>query len=109
VKPGNLAAPPTLAFGKVPINKTKTRSITIKNTGVGVLHGNVDAASLNGSSFTVTSGAGAFTLASQQTRVVKVRFGPPATGPFNTSLVITTSDDPAHLSVGVALSGVVKP
>jgi hypothetical protein len=79
------------------------KGLTIRNTGLGVLHGTANAVTGH---FEVTSGSGASTLENKKTRTVMIEFMPianvPATG---STLPITTSDDPTHVRVLVNLTG----
>jgi hypothetical protein len=67
-----------LDFGSVvPPNGTSTRNFTITNAGGGLLTGTVPASC---GPFTVTAGAGAFSLGEGQSRMVTVRFQPTEAG-----------------------------
>jgi len=81
-----------------------TKNLTIRNEGLGVLHGNVGTST---GPFAVTAGSGGFTLDHLQTRTVTIQFTPPASGPFIGVLPIT-SDDPKHVSFNVNLKGTGK-
>jgi len=94
--------PASLDFGKVQINTTSDKTITIKNTGTKVL---------NISSITI-SGSQAFTIVSQsltqipagEARNVTVRFSPTGELPYAGNLIIS-SDDPDTPSIQVSLTG----
>jgi hypothetical protein len=81
------------------------KKLTIKNTGLGVLHGNVNPAT---GPFVITSGGSGFTLDSKQSRAVTIQFMPTAKGPAIGGAVPITSDDPNHLSLSVNLKGIGK-
>jgi hypothetical protein len=104
---GTLSAPATLSFGSIAVHHSQTQTLTIQNTGLGVLKGKVVASGLK-KPFQLLSGGGAFTLSDTKTRVVKVKFAPtsgtPSGTPFTGTITIT-SDDPANLSQSVTVSG----
>ena len=105
--PGTLTieSPTPINFGLVKVRKRKTMTLTVENTGPGVLHGSVDTAGMT-ASFNA-SGARSFTLARGKRRSLSVTFVPPSAGSFSSSLAIT-SDDPAEPSVDVTLVGIGK-
>jgi hypothetical protein len=94
--------PASLDFGKVQINTTHDKTVTIKNTGTKVLYI---------SSITI-SGSQAFTIVSQsltqvpegEARNVTVRFSPTGELPYAGNLIIS-SDDPDTPSIQVPLTG----
>jgi hypothetical protein len=94
--------PASLDFGKVQINTTSDKTVTIKNTGTKVL---------NISSITI-SGSQAFTIVSQsltqipegEARNVTVRFSPTGELPYAGNLIIS-SNDPDTPSIQVPLTG----
>jgi HYDIN/CFA65/VesB family protein len=101
---GRLTLPKSLKFGTVAVGKTKNTTLTIKNTGYGVLHGSVDASSLDGSNFSVLAGGGAFVLSENQQQKVVLQFAPSGSGPFTASLTVT-ADSPGRSSETVNLTG----
>ncbi|MFI5353489.1 MAG: choice-of-anchor D domain-containing protein [Candidatus Binatales bacterium] len=104
---GTLSAPATLSFGSVAVHHSQTQTLTIQNTGLGVLKGRVVASGLK-KPFQLLSGGGAFTLSTEKMRVVKVKFAPASDTPSGTAFtgtVTITSDDPANMSQSVAVSG----
>jgi len=104
---GTMSAPTTLSFGNVAVHHSQTQTLTIQDTGLGVLHGKVLASGLK-KPFTLLSGGGAFTLSDGKTRVVRVKFAPTSGAPSGTQFTGTitiASDDPANLSQSVAVSG----
>ena len=104
---GTLSAPATLSFGSVAVHHSQTQTLTIQNTGLGVLKGRVVASGLK-KPFQLLSGGGAFTLSTEKMRAVKVKFAPasgtPSGTPFTGTIAIT-SDDPANMSQSVTVSG----
>jgi hypothetical protein len=99
---GRLETSKALRFGRVRSGQTSTRTLTIRNGGAGLLHGNVNGNVLG--AFSVVSGSGRFALPRGQTQRIKLRFAPIASAKFNATLLIT-SDDPSHASVAVRLTG----
>jgi hypothetical protein len=78
--------------------------LTIKNTGLGVLHG--DLVAPNGR-FTVMSGGGGFTLKNKGSWPVTIQFTPPAKGVAIGRLPLA-SDDPKHGIANLNLKGAGK-
>jgi centrosomal CEP192-like protein len=99
--PAKITAARTVSFGRVKIGLTPVRTFRIRNRGAGVLQGSVGALD---APFSVTSGAGSFTLPYGRSLPVTVRFAPNSTQPAAGTLAIT-SDDPARPTVKVAVSG----
>jgi len=99
--PAEIKTARTVSFGRVKIGLTPVRTFRIGNRGAGVLHGIVGAID---APFSVTSGAGSFTLPYGHSLTVTVRFAPNSTQRAAGTLAIT-SDDPAHPAVKVAVSG----
>jgi hypothetical protein len=97
--------PASLDFGKVQINTTSDKTVTIRNTGTEVL--NISSIT----SITI-SGSQAFTIVSQslnqipagEARNVTVRFSPTGELPYAGNLIIS-SDDPDTPSIQVPLTG----
>jgi pseudomonalisin len=105
---GALSVPATLNFGTVAVHKHETMSLTAKNSGPGVLHLTVNSSGLVApfaAGFTATQ----FTIAKGKTLSLKIVFSPTIkqTTPFRGTVGIT-SDDPAHSSVTVTVSGSSK-
>jgi len=99
---GTLAVSPTaLNFPTQKVHKSASLKLTIKNTGPGVLHGNIDATSELSAPFSA-SGAGKFTLAGSKSRVVTVTFAPKTAGTF-TGAILVNSDDSAQAGVPVSV------
>jgi hypothetical protein len=101
---GDLSVPSLLTFLTTSGGTSFTKTLTIRNLGLGVLHGNVGTST---GPFAVTAGGGAFTLDDGKTQIVTIQFTPIEKGAAAGVLPIT-SDDPKHLSVGVNLKGTGK-
>jgi hypothetical protein len=101
-EPAAAVIPSNVDFGSVTTNHTATRRLTIQNVGSpgSLLVGFVSSPS---PPFTITEGAGAFSLASGATATVTVGFQPSTTGTFSDSISIN-SNDPLSPTV-VPLSG----
>lgn len=100
--PGRLRTLVRLSFAKTKATTSVSKSFTIKNSGPGVLHGNVGSTT---GPFKVTAGGGDFVLSLGEKVTITVEFTPPVGGPFTGSLALS-SDDPAHTSVTVKLAGI---
>ncbi|HZO82632.1 MAG TPA: choice-of-anchor D domain-containing protein [Candidatus Binataceae bacterium] len=98
----DLPSPPTLAFGAVAAGSALAKSFTITNSAKGLLRGKVGTLD---APFTVTLGAGDFTLQPGQKRTLRVRFSPSATGKVVTSLTITVEAPSAPASATVTIAG----
>jgi hypothetical protein len=99
---GKLSLPTRLAFPKTAaLDSPISGKLTIKNAGLGVLHGNVGAIT---GPFSVSAGSGGFALDHLQPWTVAIQFTPTAKGPATGTLAIT-SDDPKHPSVSLNLKG----
>jgi hypothetical protein len=96
--------PARFTFLPIPANTRSEKTLTLKNAGLGRLHGNVGAST---GAFAVKAGGGTFTLDNKQTLAVTIQFTPPAKGSAIGILPIT-SDDPKHLSFNVNLKGAGK-
>jgi len=99
---GTLSVPTALKL-TVPHGKKKSANLVIRNTGLGVLNVSLDLSGL-GSLFSATPTTSPFTLAHNKTHTLAVRFAPSAAGSFNGTITIK-SDDPAHPSVTVMVTG----
>jgi hypothetical protein len=98
-----ITSPSPLDFGTVKVHRKKTLLLTIEDTGLGVLHGNVDTSSGLAKPFSA-KGSGRYALPDGKKRSAKVTFAPQAKGAFIGTITIT-SDDPANLSVAVEVKG----
>ena len=99
---GTLSVQTTLGIS-VKHGKKKSTNLVIKNTGLGVLNVSLDLSGL-GALFSATPTTASFALAHNKTHTLAVRFAPSAAGSFNGAITIK-SDDPAHPSVTVIVTG----
>jgi hypothetical protein len=99
--PGRLVIPRRVGFSKIASGETTSRTFFVRNPGLGVLHGSVNAAS---GPFRIMAGLGGFVLSHGGSNAVTVNFEPLSRG-ISSGAMIITSDDPTHTSVTVALSG----
>jgi len=99
--PGRLVFQRRVGFAKTAPGATTSKTLAVRNPGLGVLHGVVNAAS---GPFRVTDGLGGFTLNHGESIAVTINFEPSAPRRFTGAMSIT-SDDPAHPSVSVTLIG----
>jgi hypothetical protein len=98
-------SPVPLDFGLVGLNNSKTRQMTVQNTGPAgsVLTGTVRNPS---PPFGISSGSGAFSLPSGETKVLEVGFQPTTLG-AHSEYVTIESNDPDMPSVSVEVKGEV--
>ncbi len=94
----------TVDFNNVGIDTAAVAKITLKNTGKTKLHGSVKPSTTDETPFSLTAGRGAFHLAHNQARTIKVKFAPTAPGSFAADITIT-SNDPTNGAVQLSLSG----
>jgi Cep192 domain 4 len=101
--------PGSKAYGTLSVGSTLDQSFTVKNTGTATLH--VSSTSVtnlgqgtSAGEFSITNGAGAFTLAPTATKAVTVRFAPGTAGVKSATLRLA-SDDPDTANKDVSLSG----
>jgi len=103
--PGALGVSATaLDFASEKVHKARTLGLIIKNTGLGVLHVEVDLSGLTAPfSATVPS---TLSLAAKKSRTVKVKFAPTAPGQFQGTIAITSDGStPSGASVSVMGTG----
>lgn len=94
--------PISLDFGNVSVGQSRDLSVTVRNSGAGTL--SVSSVAPSNPQFTVLSSV-PFTVQSNSSATVSVRFAPNATGAVTGNLTIT-GNDPVRATVNVALSGV---
>ncbi|MBI4635012.1 MAG: DUF11 domain-containing protein [Candidatus Rokubacteria bacterium] len=99
-----VALPSRLTFFLTPVGGSATQTLTLQNLGQGTLTGSVGTL---GGLFSVTTGAGAFSLGPGATKTVTVEFAPTARGTTRGALVIT-SNDPTRPSIRVPVTGIVR-
>jgi hypothetical protein len=104
--PGRLLIPHRLAFPKIVAGTSFVKLLSVRNSGLGVLHGNINAVLGLSEPFAVIAG-GAFTLGHNQSTPVTITFNPMTPGVYSGTLGVT-SDDPAHSSTAVVLTGSAK-
>jgi photosystem II stability/assembly factor-like uncharacterized protein len=100
-----LVSPTAQDYGNVKVNKSKTASFKVTNTGKGdlfILYSKVKGT--DGSMFAITSGRGSKHLKPGKSMTIKVAFKPVSTGSKSASLEIT-SNDSVTPTVNVPLSG----
>ena len=94
--------PTTLNFGNVTVGANGTQTATVESFGPAPL--NVSAVSVSGAAFHLTAPQAAFTLPVNSTQAIEVEFSPAGNGPQTGTLTIA-SDDPAHATLTVPLTG----
>jgi len=100
---GELSVPARVTFMPTKVGVSASKIITIKNTGLGVLHWQLGAFAPP-FNVTLVAGGSGLILDHLQTQKLTVQFVPTAKGAVVGTLNIT-SDDPNHLSVNVTLKG----
>jgi len=103
--PGLLSVASALKFGTVKVDGSKTMTLSIRNTGVGVLHLTLDTSGL-AAPFSSTLASGQYAVSPGKGLAAKVVFAPTSVqaAPFTGQIVIS-SDDPKRLSANVTVSG----
>jgi Abnormal spindle-like microcephaly-assoc'd, ASPM-SPD-2-Hydin len=110
--PADIDATPTShSYGSVLVGANVVRTFTIRNVGGANLQ--VTGTSLVGvdpGQFAISSGGGSFTLASNATRNIDVRFAPTSGGAKSASLRLTSNDpDEATFDLSVNGTGTTAP
>jgi ASPM-SPD-2-Hydin domain-containing protein len=106
----NLPAPllpatlPTLGFGAVATGTASIKTFTVTNTGLGVLSGIVGPF-VSGGPFSLTQGAGSFTLQPHQSITIGVQFAPVATGRTSATLTVADTAPGTPATVNVLMAG----
>ncbi len=102
---GILSVPPALKFGAVAVKRSRTMTLSIRNTGAGVLHPTVDMSGL-AAPFSTGFTSGQYAVPPGKALAAKIVFAPTSTQatPF-TGQVAISSDDPRHPSATVTVSG----
>lgn len=83
-----IVTPTTLDFGTLEVGETADLEFTIENTGGSPLSGNVTEGC---AAFSIVSNGGAFTLESNTTRTVVIRFAPTTAGAQNCTIETGTA------------------
>jgi len=92
-----------LNFPPIKVHETSRLKLTIENSGLGLLHGDVDTSNL-GKPFSA-SGGGKFTLATNKSRVVTVTFAPKSSGTFSGAIAITSDGTAPPVPASISVSG----
>jgi Abnormal spindle-like microcephaly-assoc'd, ASPM-SPD-2-Hydin len=93
---------PSLPFGRVEVEHTKTLPLVIQNSGKAELDGDVSALS---APFAVTFNGGTFAIPPGGKLPVEVAFAPQATGAATPQTLTITSNDPNHASIALNVTG----
>ena len=97
-----IVSPASLTFGSITVGQTQDLTLNVTNAGQSAL--TVSALNVTGS-FSVVSPAAPFTVASNASTSVTVRFAPKTSGSQTGSLAVV-SNDPTNLTLNVALAGI---
>ncbi len=100
--PHIVAAPTALDFGSVKIGKDSTINVILSNTGDSSLV--ISNIVSTNSVFTFTGGT-SYTITKNNSVTIPVKFTPPSAATYNGNLRVT-SNDPANITVDIALQGV---
>ena len=94
--------PPSHPFGDVQVGECSSGySFTLTNTGGGTATGSVSLTGTHASQFTITQGAGSFSLGAGASKTIKVKFCPASTGAKSATLYAdgtNCNDDSSSLS-----------
>ncbi len=98
-------SPTSLNFGKVPVGDSKTKNITVTNTGTGTLDVSAtDIVGADASTFSIADGNAPFSLAPGESQNVTVEFAPTSKSTKTATLQIE-SNDPDDPTTTVELCG----
>lgn len=100
-----VAEPERIRFPSVPVGATVGVDLRVANEGSGELLVDLPSFSGSGASAFSTNPAAAFFLASDDERILRVRFSPPASGPFFATLTLA-SNDPGRPELEILVFGV---
>ncbi len=96
--------PTSYNFGNQNVNTaSSTYSFILKNTGGGTATGTVSLTGTNADQFVISSGSGAFSLTSDQTKTIQVRFSPTGEG-AKTATLTAEGTSPSN-DAAASLSG----
>jgi hypothetical protein len=95
--------PWSLDFAEVPIGQSSEQNVEIRNSGGGVLAGELAP---NCADFTIVAGAGSFELAGGERRSVTVRFAPRTSGEITCAIGTGLSSCPELICVGTGVGPV---
>jgi hypothetical protein len=102
---GKLAGPKQLRFAKTPAGSQVSRAITFTNKGKGVLEGTVPMFGSQ-SPFSVTVGAGHFSLMPGDTLTLTIQFAPTTGGTDNDTIVIAIDQPSTPATFELKVGGV---
>ena len=99
-----IVSPSTLSFGQVEINQSSDQNVTITNSSssTGSLSGSI---TITGSSYSIYSGGGSYSLSAGQSKTVTVRFSPTSTGSKSGTLSISHNATNVSSPSTVSLNG----
>ena len=99
-------SPTTLEFGSIDVPGTVDRTLTITNSGAGVLTGRVDIRL--GSLFSVSTG-GTFSLGANQSQTVTIRFTPKNNGPYIEEAIVISNGGPVVIKLyGTGIAPIIS-
>ncbi len=99
---GRLAVtPPAIDFGSAPVGEPRTSTVTLRNTGAGIL--TVTSLNVSGAAFTIGGATAPLVLAPNGSQAFTVRMLALESGPQRGTLTIA-SDDPASAVTTVSLT-----
>ncbi len=102
ISPDAGVSPERAEFGDAKFKQTVIKKVTLTSYGPASL--SLKSVDISGAGFSLTAPVAAVELGPNQTRVIEVRFDPVRAGAHTGSLTIV-SDDPAHGTITVPLSG----
>ena len=95
--PAIVVAPTSIDFGTVPANTSTNLTLTVQNTGGGILTGSASASA----PFSIVSG-GTYNLSSNQSQTVSVKFNPTTAGTYNQTVSFTGGNGGSASATGSA-------
>lgn len=97
--------PTSYDFGGVLPGETASTSFTLQNDGARPMSGTVELASSDPSAFTITQGAGSYTLNSGESLTIRVKFAPSETASYTDSLSVSHNANNRPSPVQALLEG----
>lgn len=91
----------TINFGTVTMGNNSTQTLSVTNTGTGII--NIDSASISGAGFTAAAGSPLSVIGVGQSGTFRVQFAPTATGAVTGTL--TVKSDAANSPLMISLTG----
>ncbi len=95
-----------IGFGPIKVDSSAVRSFSVTNAGGGTLTGTVALNCPGTGDFTVSQGAGPFSLGANEARTVSVTFSPTASATRTCEVDLGTACDPVNLS-GTGFTGAI--